>query len=68
MKDYKEKNNFILRTTFRKCLVPMPKCNFATLKSEPRKLKFVMAKAVSKSYTLDCTYKCPCTFSRSYTL
>ena len=26
VKDYKERNNFILRTTFWKCLVPMPKC------------------------------------------
>ena len=26
MKDYKEGNNFILRTTFWKCLVSMPKC------------------------------------------
>ena len=26
MKDYTERNNFILRTTFSKCLVPMPKC------------------------------------------
>ena len=26
MKDYKEKNSFILRTTFWKCLSPMPKC------------------------------------------
>ena len=26
MKDYKERNNFILRTTFPKCLAPMPKC------------------------------------------
>ena len=26
VKDYKERNNFILRTTFRKCLVTMPKC------------------------------------------
>ena len=26
MKDYKEKNNFILRATLWKCLVPMPKC------------------------------------------
>ena len=26
MKDYKERNNFIQRTTFWKCLVPMPKC------------------------------------------
>ena len=26
VKDYKERNNFILRTTFWKCLVSMPKC------------------------------------------
>ena len=26
MKDYKERNNFILTTTFWKCIVPMPKC------------------------------------------
>ena len=26
VKDYKETNNFILRTTFWKCLVPIPKC------------------------------------------
>ena len=26
MKDYKERNNFVLRTTFWKCLAPMPKC------------------------------------------
>ena len=26
VKDYKKRNNFILRTTFWKCLVPMPKC------------------------------------------
>ena len=26
MKDYNERNNFILRNTFWKCLVPMPKC------------------------------------------
>ena len=26
MKDYKERNNFILRTTFRKCLISIPKC------------------------------------------
>ena len=26
VKDYKERNNFILRTTFWKCIVPLPKC------------------------------------------
>ena len=36
------------------------------LKSAPQKLNFVMTKAISKSYTLHCSYKCPCTFQRSY--
>ena len=36
------------------------------LKSAPQKLNFVMAKALSKSYTLDCSCKCPRTFSHSY--
>ena len=36
------------------------------LKSGPQKLNFVMAKALSKSYSLDCRYKCPCTFLHSY--
>ena len=36
------------------------------LKSTPQKLNFVMTKAISKIYTLDCSCKCPCTFSRSY--
>ena len=37
------------------------------LESAPQKPNFVMAKAISKSYTLDCSYKCPCTFLHSYT-
>ena len=41
MKDYKERNNFILRTSVWKCLVPMFE-----------KLNFIMAKVISKSYTL----------------
>ena len=59
MKSYKEKNNFIVRTTVWKCLVPVSKyvC---------KKLDFVMAKAASNSYTLDCSRKCPCTFPHSY--
>ena len=36
------------------------------LKSAPEKLNFVMAKTISKSYTLDCCCKCPCTFPHSY--
>ena len=36
------------------------------LKSAPQKLKFVMANAISKSCTLDCSCKCPCTFPHSY--
>ena len=31
------------------------------LKSAPQKLNFLMEKATSKSCTLDCSYKCPCT-------
>ena len=34
--------------------------------SAPRKLNFLMAKAISKSWTLDCSCKCPCTFPHSY--
>ena len=36
------------------------------LKSAPQKLNFLMEKATSKSCTLDCSYKCPCTFLHSY--
>ena len=36
------------------------------LKSEPQNLNFVMAKAISKSYNLDFSCKCPYTFPRSY--
>ena len=64
MTDYKETNNFILKTTFCKCLVPIPKMR---LRSTPQKLNFVMAKAISKSHTLDCSCKCPYTFCHSYT-
>ena len=33
------------------------------LKSAPQKLTFLMVKAISKSCTLDCSCKCPCSFS-----
>ena len=36
------------------------------LKSAPQKLNFLMAKAISKSCTLDCSCKCLCTFLHSY--
>ena len=36
------------------------------LKSAPQKLDFLIAKAISNSCTLDCNYKCPCTFLHSY--
>ena len=35
-------------------------------KSAPQKLNFVIAKAIPKSYTLECSCKYPCTFSHSY--
>ena len=35
------------------------------LKSAPQKLNFLMAKAISKSCTVDCSCKSPCTFSLS---
>ena len=36
------------------------------LKSAPQKLNFLMAKAISKSCTLDCSCKYPCMFPHSY--
>ena len=36
--------------------------------SAPQKLIFLMAKSISKSYTLDCSCKYPCTFLHSYAL
>ena len=45
-------------------LLEMP-CSHAKmrLESAPQKLIFVMAKAISKCYRLDCSCKSPCTFS-----
>ena len=49
-------------------LLEMPRSHTKMhLESAPQKLSFVMAKAISKSYTLDCSYKWPCTFPNSYT-
>ena len=36
------------------------------LKSASKKLSFEMEKAISKSYTLDCSCKCHCMFPHSY--
>ena len=36
------------------------------LKNAPQKLNFLMEKATSKSFTLDCSCKCPCAFPHSY--
>ena len=63
VKGYKERNNLILRTTFWKLSLFHAKIR---LKSAPQKLNFLMEKATSKSCTLDCSYKCSCTFPHSY--
>ena len=36
------------------------------LKSALQKLNLLMAKAISKSYTQNCSQHCPCTFPHSY--
>ena len=48
-------------------LLEMP-CSHAKIrvKSAPQKLNFVMTKAISKGYTLDCSCKCPCIFLHRY--
>ena len=48
-------------------LLEMP-CSHAKmrLKSAPRKLNFLMEKAISKSCALDCSCKCYCAFRHSY--
>ena len=52
------RNNYIRVTTF----FEMPRFNAKMrLKSAPQKLNFLMAEAISKSYTL-VSCKCPCTF------
>ena len=48
-------------------LLEMPRFHVKMrLKRAPQKLNFLMAKAISKRYTLDCSCKCPCTFPYSY--
>ena len=63
IKDYNKRNNFILRTPFWKCLVPIPKMRS---KSALQKLNFLIPKAMSKSYTIDCSCECSRTFRHRY--
>ena len=62
VKDYKERNNFILSTTFRNASFPcqneFEKCTTKT--------GICNWRAISKSYTLDCSRKFPCAFTHSY--
>ena len=52
---------------FKNYLLEIPRSHTKMrLKSAPQKLNFVMANAASKSYALDCSCKCPCTFPPSY--
>ena len=52
---------------YKNCLLEMPRSHAKMhLKSAPQKLDFVMAKTTSKSYTLDCSCKCPNTSPHSY--
>ena len=63
MKDYKEKEQHHSKNY----LLKMPSFYAKIrLKSAPQKLNFVIPKAISKRYTLNCSYKCPCTFPHSY--
>ena len=43
-------------------------CSHAKMRftSAPQKLNFAMVKAISKGYTLDCSFKYPCMFPHSY--
>ena len=48
------------------CLLEMHRSHAKIrLKSVPQNLNFVIAKAISKCYTLDCSCKCPCIFLHS---
>ena len=48
-------------------LLEMPRSHAKMrIKSAPQKLKFVLAKAIPKSYGLDCSRKCTCTFPHNY--
>ena len=49
-------------------LLEMPRSHAKMLlKSTPQNMNFVIAKAISKNYTLDCSCKYSCTFPYNYT-
>ena len=51
----------------RNYLLKMPRSHAKMcLESLPQKLNFVMGKAISKSYILDCSHKCPCMLPHSH--
>ena len=53
---------------FKNYLLEMPHSHAKMrLKNAPERLNFVMAEAISKSYALNCSCKCPCTFPHGYT-
>ena len=52
---------------FKNYLLEMPLSHTKMrFESAPQKLNFLMAKAISKSYTLDCSCKSPSMFLHSY--
>ena len=52
---------------FKNYFLEMPRSHTKMhLKSAPQKLNLVIVNARSKSYTLDCSCKCPCTFPHCY--
>ena len=54
--------NFILRTTFRKWLIPMPNA----FEKSTTKTELCNGKSYIKKDTIDCSCKCSCTFPHSY--
>ena len=64
VKGCKDRNNFILHS--KKHFLEMSHFHAKMrLKSAPQKLEFVMVKAISKSYTLDCSCNFSCKFAHS---
>ena len=64
MKDYKERDDFILRINY---FLEIPRSHAKMrLQSAPQKLNFGTTKTISKSYKLDCCCKCPSTFPHDY--
>lgn len=52
---------------FQNCVLKISHCHpKMRLERAPQKMNFLVAKAVSKVYTLACSSKYPCTFQLSY--